>query len=260
VAPLTGGVTAALTLLLWGTFSLVPWRLRAAPAAAQRWWARLAVPLLLLAIGLVAWTLRLHPDAALTVRVHSWIEGGKIARSALLLVAVLGVATTLLALAWEKLEPTAWALVAAFGLAGWGAVAAVLEMLRMGEGPPNTVMEMVVAVLAHAYLGLAAAEAVAPASRSGRPWLALPGMLAALAVGLYLWALPAPVLGILLRQGAGLTATLTAVLFAAAPWLPLSLRRPALLAGTLLAGLLYGWASDAAASLAGLMQGGVEFL
>jgi F0F1-type ATP synthase assembly protein I len=254
MALLTDGLFAALTLMAWGCFAIVPWRLRRGTRGGRRAWAVLAIPTLLLAFGLVAWTLRAHPDAALVVRVHSWTEGGKLARLAVLLVAALALVNLLLAFAWDKLDTLGWWLAAGFGLVAWSATAAVLEMLRMGEGPPNTVPQMVLAVLAHALFGLAAAEALAPGS--GRPIFSLP---AALAVGVYLWALPALVRATLLREGAGVTFGTAAMVFAATPWLPPRLRRPALVAATLLSGLAIGWATNTAASLAGLFSGSIEF-
>jgi hypothetical protein len=55
----------------------------------------------------------------------------------------------------------------------------------------------------------------------------------------------------LVRTGAPLTAGAAAALFLAARWLPASLRRPALAAATLLAGLFFAQAAALSQDLAG---------
>ena len=130
-----------------------------------------------------------------------------------------------------------WAAIA-LALLAWGAHGVVPPTLAAGSPWSRRAWRFaalplgLVALLA-ATVSLAAQPDVALAA--GRPRL---GILAALALGFYLLVLPPGGAAALVRSGDALTLATSALLFAAARWMPARLRRPALLGATVLAALV----------------------
>jgi len=117
------------------------------------------------------------------------------------------------------------------------------EVLRVGEGQSGPLTAVMALVGCRLLIALGAGEAVAP----GRPRLA---PAAALGLAGYLVFLPRPVAASLLASQAWLPFATAALLFAGARWLPERLRRPALLAATLLAGVALTFAAAHTRALA----------
>lgn len=261
--------TALVTLAVLGAHAVVPWRLArsarlaaadatVAPAAvpasspgeaadqgprsARRGWALSALPLLLAAVVVGAALIAARPYAALGA---GWgelaVTGGAFLAAGVLL-AALALADGVAAIGWRRLEPAGWRLLAGFGLAALAAVSLALELLRAGTGPFFALPPLYAAAGCRALLALAAGEALAP----GRPRLA-PLALPALAG--YWLALPEPLAALLRAQGLHWTALAAALVLAPAPWLPPRLRRPALIAGLILAALLLARTAELTAAL-----------
>jgi hypothetical protein len=211
-------------------------------AAARRAWSLAALPLLLAAVTLGAALAARRPHAALGAGWGELALTGAAFRAAAVLLAALALADAVAALGRRRLEPAGWRLVAGFGLAALAAGMLALELLRIGTGPPIALAPVLLAAGWRALLALAAGEALAP----GRPWLA-PLALPALAG--YWLALPPPLAALLRAEGLHWTALAAALLLASAPWLPARLRRPALVAGVLLAAFLLARAAALTAAL-----------
>jgi len=240
---------ALVTLAVLGAHATVPWRLargaRAAPApppAAIRLWSLAALPLLLAAVALGGALAAARPQAALGAGWGEVAFTGAAFRAAWVLLAALALADAVAAVGWRRLEPAGWRLLAVFGLAALAASSLALELLRIGSGPATALPPVLLAAGCRALLALAASEALPP----GRPWLA-PLALPALAG--YWLALPAPLAALLRAEGLHWTALAAGLLLAPAPWLPARLRRPALIAGLLLAALLLARATGLTATL-----------
>jgi hypothetical protein len=260
---------ALVTLAVLGAHAVVPWRLArgageraasgapassasAAPtsatatgstaASARRAWSLAALPLLLATLALGAALAAARPHAALGAGWGELALTGGAFRAAAVLLAALALADAVAAAGWRRLEPAGWRLLAGFGLAALAAGMLALELLRIGTGPPTALPPVVLAAGCRVLLALAAGEALAP----DRPWLA---PLAVPALAGYWLALPRPLAALLQAEGLLWTALAAALLLAPAPWLPARLRRPAVVAGALLAALLL---ARAAALTAGL--------
>lgn len=232
------------TLAVLGAHATVPWRLAGggAAATARRAWSLAALPLLLAAVSLGGALVASRPHAALGAGWGELALTGAAFRATWVLLAALALADAVAAIGWRRLEPAGWRLIGGFGLAALVAASLSLELLRIGTGPPIALAPVLLGAGFRALLGLAAAEALAP----GRPWLA---PLAVPALAGYWLALPAPLAALLRAEGLHWTALAAALLLAAAPWLPLRLRRPALIAGLLLAALLLARATGLTATL-----------
>lgn len=236
--------TALVTLAVLGAHAVVPWRLagddRTAPA--RRAWSLAALPLLLLAVTLGAAMAASRPHAAIGAGWGELAVTGGAFRATWVLLAALALADAVAAIARRRLEPAGWRLLGGFGLAALLAASLTLELLRAGAGPSIALAPVLLAAGCRALLALAAGEALAP----GRPRLA-PLALPALAG--YWLALPAPLAALLRAGGLHWTALAVALLLSPAPWLPARLRRPALIAGLLLAALLLARTAVLTASL-----------
>lgn len=236
---------AALAVL--GAHAVVPWRLAGAArsetaATARRAWSLAALPLLFAAVALGAALAAGRPHAALGAGWGELAVTGAAFRTAGVLLAALALADAVAAIGWRRLEPAGWYLLGGFGVAALAAASLALELLRIGTGPATALPPVFLAAGCRALLALAAGGTLAP----GRPWLA-PLALPALAG--YWLALPAPLAALLRAQGLHWTALAAALLLAPAPWLPARLRRPALIAGVLLAALLLARTADLTAAL-----------
>ncbi|HEX4962945.1 MAG TPA: hypothetical protein VF173_19085 [Thermoanaerobaculia bacterium] len=225
------GLLLAGLLFAWGAQALVPWRLASLPPAAP-WRRPLAATLLpLLALGaLAAYSYAdRHPDAAIVQALYPLRESrmGVLLAGLLLALAVVDLVATA---GWRRFDPVAWRVTAGFGATFLVAASLAGELMRIGEGPESRPLPLALLTLLRLLLALAAAETLAP----GRPFLA---PLAAAALPLYVLLLPARLAHTLWGSPAAFTLAAAAILFLAARWLPPSLRRPALGAATLLAGL-----------------------
>lgn len=232
-------------LLAWGAQAVLPWTLAglAGLAAERRRAGALALLPLLVAGALAAFAhLQAHPDAAVVQGLYP-PDASSVGRILAVLFPALVLADVLLAAGRKSLEDAGWRVAAGFGLAFLLAASWAAERLRMGEGPGSTPAVLAVLAVLRTLIALGAAEALSP----GRPRLAAA---AGLALPLYALLLPAPLAQSLGRHGQWLTLAAAALLFLAARWLPPNLRRPALLAATLLAGLYLGAAVKLSQELA----------
>ncbi len=250
--------TLALTLqlLVLGLHVVVPWRLAGLPQGAaagtpgaasvaatvqerRRLWALVATPLVLAAAIAGLFTLGERIDAAIAWGL-TWPPVSFPAMALACAAAAVALADLLLLVGFRKLEPAGWRIAAGLGGVLLLAASFAGELLRLGRGPAAGLSGLLVAVLCRVLLALAAGQA---ASGPVRGWATLAGA----ALPLTLLASAAPVHATL---GADLpTLGAAALLLFVARFLPLSLRRPAVLAGVLLAALFLDRAGDLSAAL-----------
>lgn len=242
---MTTGLLLALILIAWGAQAAVPVRLARADEPSRLFWARAALPLALAGAMLAVLVLGSNPDAALVSGLAPFLDRIP-GRLILLSLAALLLADLLLLAAGTRLEAAGWWAVAGFGLAHLAAASAAAELLRIGEGPESTVALFAAGAACRLLVGLAAGELLLPSGAS-RPAAALA---AGLALPVSFALLPAELRSGLLGKGTWLTLLAAALLFLAVRWLPGRLRRPALGAAVLLAGLYFGQAADLSAELA----------
>ncbi len=245
------GLLFALILAAWGAQAAVPVRLARADEATRLLWARAALPLALAGALVALVVLRADPDAALASGLAPFL--GRIpGRLVALSLAALLLADLVLFAARTRLEAAGWWTVAGFGVANLAVASYAAELLRIGEGPKSPAALIAAGAACRLLVGLGAGELLLPARRGTAGDGSRP--VAAVAAGL---ALPASFLllkvdlrAALLDTGAWLTLAAAALLFVAARWLPVRLRRPALAAAVLLAGLYFGQAAELSANLA----------
>lgn len=240
------GLLTSLFLAAAGAQAVAPWRVALLPNDARRPWGYALLPLLLAAaLALLLWV-RIHPDAALAVRLVPLAasQAGKVLG---ILAAALAAADLVALIGWRRMEDAGWRLLAGFGLAALGAACYAAELLRAGEGPASPPAILALAAACRALTALGAGETLAP----GRPLFAVA---AGLALPAWFLVVPADLTDTLLRQGAAFPAGAAALLFLAARWLPMRLRRPALAAATLLAGMLFAQAALVSQTLAAPAQ------
>lgn len=223
--------TAAM-LLVFGAHVLVPARL-ATHTAARRSWSVACLPALGFAAGAALAVIALRPELALAVGWGEATFARYLGRALVVLIPALVLADLVVVVTWRRLEAPAWRILAGFALLPLALAAMTGELLHRGE-TATTLWPLLVGAAARCGVAVAVAEAVAPAPRSGRPWWSLAG-----GVGLPVHALSlAPgVAARLVDSGAVLTLGAGSLLLLAAPGLPRRLRRPAVGAGLLLAGL-----------------------
>jgi hypothetical protein len=223
------GLLLGILLIAWGGQPLLPWRLAGLPDRRRAW---ASVPLALLIAGALAAFahLQAHPDAAVVQGLYPF-RASNVGRILTILFPALALADALLVGARRSLESAGWRIAAGFGLAFLLAASWALELLRIGEGPASGPAALALLVILRSLISLGAAESLAP----GRPVFAIA---AGLALPLHALLLPATVAHAL--HGQWLTLGAAALLFLAARWLPGSLRRPALVAAVVLAGLYFG--------------------
>jgi hypothetical protein len=236
------GLLLGWLLLAWGAQAVIPWRLAGLAPTLRKRGALALLPLLVTGVLAAFLMIQGHPDAALAQALYP--PGASILGRALaVLFTATALAGALLATGWRSLEAVGWRLAALFGAALLLAATWAAELLRTGDGPASAPAAFIVLTLLRALIALGAAEALAP----GPPRLAVA---AGLALPVYALLLPAPLARALALHGQWLTLAAAALLLAAARWLPPALRRPALLAGALLAGLFLGQAVRVSETLA----------
>jgi hypothetical protein len=231
----------AFQLLVLGLHVLVPWRLGRADATddGKRLWALLAMPLLLGAALAAIYTLDEQLDAALAWGLR-WPPASLPALLLGLAAAAVALCDLVLFAGFRKLEPLGWRVAA--GLAAPLLLAASLagELLRVGRGPTAGLAGLALAALGRVPLALAAGEAAAGPVRLFSP---ITGVVLPLSLLGYSAALRSALGSNLLTLGAA------SLLLLAARFLPPSLRRPAALAGALLAALFLDRTSELSAAL-----------
>jgi hypothetical protein len=236
------GLIMAWVLFAWGAQAAVPWRLPGAGSGARRFWAAASLPLLVTGVVAALWYVQSHPDAAIAPGLYP-LKASKPGRLLLVLLPALLLASLVAAVGWKKLEDAGWRIAAGFGLAFLAAASWAGELVRVGEGPESGPLPLALLVLCRLLLGLAAGEIAAP----GRPLFAVA---AGLAFPLYWLLLPAALADALSKSGALITLGASALVLLAARWLPERLRRPALAAAILLAGLVLAQATTLSQTLA----------
>jgi hypothetical protein len=247
----------ALQLLVLGLHVVVPWRLArtsddpSGPSShlpgdlsrgggdGKRLWALIATPLLLAAAVAALFTVDARVDAAIAWRL-SWPPATIPALAVGFTAVAVALCDLLLLAGFRRLEPAGWRIAAGLALMLLAAASFAGELLRLGRGPAAGLAGLLVAALCRLPLALAAGEAASGPVR----WLA---PLAGVALPFSLVGFSAPVRATL---GADL-ATLAAatLLLLAARFVPLSLRRPAALAGVLLAALFLDRTADLSAAI-----------
>jgi hypothetical protein len=150
-------------------------------------------------------------------------------------------ADLLIAAGSERLAAPGWRLAALAGLLALGAYAIAAERLRTAFLPAAGPLAALAGPLATAALALATAQAITGPRRA----TAVAGLL----LPLHLLPLPGRLLTLAMESGALLTLGAASALLVAAPWVPARLRRPAALAGSLLAALFLAATERLAASL-----------
>lgn len=230
----------AINLVVWGAHALVPWRFAREPEIRRRGWALIALPAVGLSIVVTAVSLRFAPDAAVAWRLHE-IES-RILPTLLLALAVGGaiLGDLILAFGWRGFEPVAWRVLAALGALALAATTLASELVRIGWGPVPGTWALVGAAALRLPLALAAAEATIGAPR----WLT-PLAAVGLAGAVLLW--PQPLVAALHSDRLTLYSALALLL--AARFVPRRLRRPAAIAGVLLALLFLVRAGQVSESL-----------
>lgn len=244
----------AFQLLVLGLHVVVPWHL-AKPdddpsgslpgdlsrgvGDSKRIWALVATPLLLAAALAALFTVGARIDAALTWGL-SWPPATIPALAVGFSAVAVALCDLLLLAGHRRLEPAGWRIAAGLALLLLAAASVAGELLRLGRGPAAGLAGLLVAALSRLPLALAAGEAAAGPVR----WLT---PLAGVALPFSLLGFSTPVRATL---GADL-ATLAAATFLllAARFVPLSLRRPAALAGVLLAALFLDRTADLSAAI-----------
>lgn len=244
------GLLLAALLVAWGAQVTIPARLprvaRAIPAALEapesggtpgtpgtpvrhRAWA-LAIPLLFLAGAFCALIYaRFHTDSVLAAGLfplRASIPGQLLS---VLAPSLLG-ASIVTFLGWRKMENAGWWILAGFGLAFLAVAALAMELLRSGEPFTGLFPALAVGAGCRLLIALGAGELASP----GRPLLALP---AGLALAGYWTVLTPRIAAILAGRGQALTCGAAVLLFLAVRWLPVRLRRPALIGAVVLAAL-----------------------
>jgi hypothetical protein len=180
---LAAPLALALNLLVFGAHALAPFRLARADEPARRLWALAALPALLAAFLATAALVALHPDDALAWGLVDPLGGSLAARLLAVLLAALALCDLLVAIGWRRLEPEAWRLAGAFGVAGVLAHAVGSELLRTGWGPaPASGALFFAAVLLRMPLALAGGELV-----TGPPRVWCPAAGPALLLAAALW-------------------------------------------------------------------------
>lgn len=236
-------VLVALLLAVLGAHAVVPWQ-AAAAAERRRSWAFAAL-LLLLAGGVAAVLLvRAHPDAALATGLVPLFAGREGRLLAVLFPAVL-LFDLLAVVAWRQLPAVAWRAGSVLGTALLAGAALAGELLRIGEGPGNGAVPLLLAAGCRFLVALGAGELLAPR----RPLLALA---AGLALPAWALLLPRELQADLWATGAALTLAGAVVLFLAARFLPPRLGRAALGGAVLLTGALFAQAAALSEALSGL--------
>jgi hypothetical protein len=225
-----------LNLVVWGGHALLPFRLAAGAAEAERrLWALAALPAVGLSVVLTAVAVGLDPEPAVAWSLHDLATGSRPALVVAVAVAAVALADLIGWFSWRGFDATTWRLWGAVGGLGLAAVTSASELVRIGWGPVAGGAALAAAALLRAPLALAAAEIVAGAPRWATP---LAGV--ALPAAVALWP-PA------LRAALGadrLTLAAAVLMLLAARWLPARLRRPAGAAGVLLAAIFLARAGD----------------
>jgi len=252
-------MTALALTLQWvilGLHALVPWRLaRFAPPAAEaaalpagppadssdrrQLWALVATPLLLAAALAGLFTVGARLDAALAWGL-SWPPRSLPALALVAAGLAVGLSNLVLLAGYRKLEPAGWRIAAGLGAALLVAASLAGELLRLGRGPAAGLSGIAIAALIRVALAFAAGEAAAGPARGF-------ATLAGAALPLSLIAFSVPV-----RATLGpdvITLGAATLLLLAARFLPLSLRRPAALAGVFLAALFLDRTGDLSTAL-----------
>jgi hypothetical protein len=229
-------------LLAWGAQVVVPWRLPKVEPGRRRPWAVALLPLLVTGAIAALVYVQGHPDAAVVQELYPF-AASRTGRLLAVLLPALALVDLVAVVGGSRFEPAAWRIVAVFGLIFLLAVSWAGELLRIGEGPEGTLIPVVILTGLRFFLSLAAAETLAP----GRPVLA---PFAGAGLALYDLLLPAQLAKALWRSPAAFTLGAAVLLFLAARWLPPSLRRFALGAATLLAGIFLAQAAQLSQTLA----------
>lgn len=241
-------LTVALALIVWGAHGTVAPSLAQSPPAAQRLWRLAALPAALAAVLLAITTLAAQPDVALAAGFGPRLPTAWPAQAgvALVVLALLGDGALLLR---EPRTTADWRLVSVLGAAGAAGGTCIAELARIGAEPTLPTV-FVAATLCRLAISLGAGEVFT----AHRPRLGIP---AALALGLYLFMLPERSAVAFVRSGHGLTLLAAVLLFASARWLPLRLRRPAILGAALLAAVVLWRAQTLTAALTKLRPASV---
>lgn len=217
---------AALNLVVFGGHALFPFLLARAGNEQRRLWALAALPLLGLSAIVTAWSIGQRPDEAIAWGLTHPLTGSAPARMIAVAFVAAALSDLLTLVLWPKLEPAAWRVHGAIGAIALLAQSLGAELLRIGWGPSGATWALLASAALRVPLALAAAEVAIGAPR--RFALAAAPALVLLAL---LWpqAMRAALVGDL--------ATLAAAvgLLALARFVPLSLRRPAAIAGVVLA-------------------------
>lgn len=238
------GLLLAAMLVAWGAQVTIPARLprftRVIPESGgvsggpgtpgrHRAWA-LAIPLLFLGAAFCALMYaRFHTDSVLAAGLfplRASIPGQLLS---VLAPSLLG-ASIVTFLGWSKMEQAGWWILAGFGLAFLAVAVLAMELLRSGEPFTGLFPALVLGACCRLLIALGAGELASP----GRPLLAIP---AGLALAAYWSALTPRIAAILADRGQALTCGAAVLLFLAARWLPVRLRRPALIGAVFLAAL-----------------------
>ena len=237
------GLALAFQLFVLGLHVVAPWRLARADAAPdtaehrKRLWALLAAPLLLAAAFAGLYTLGEHVDAALAWGL-AWPPASLPALFLSFTAAALGLTDLIVLAGFRKLEPMGWRVAALLGTALLLAASFAGELLRVGRGPAAGLAALGLAALCRVPLALAAGEAASGPVRGF-------AFLAGAALPLSLFGFSAPVRSALDTDL--LTLGAASLLLLTARFLPSSLRRPAVVAGILLAALFLDRTGDLSA-------------
>lgn len=236
---------AAFNLVVFGAHALLPFRLAKAEERWRRLWAVLAPLLLLSACIATAWAIGRRPDDAIAWGLTHPFRGSMAARLIAVALAAAALSDLFVLATWRRLDAVAWRFHGAIGALALAAQAMGAELLRIGDGPWSGTAAILAAAGVRAALALASAETV---TGGPRLWstIAGPSLLALL----LLW--PAVMRAALSRDL--LTLGAAALLLVGARFAPASLRRPAAVAGVVLALLFLARATEQSRTLGGRQQ------
>jgi hypothetical protein len=231
-----------LDLLVWGSHAVIPWRVARAAEDRRRLWGLCAFPLLLAALiaSLVRWLYR--PDALIAAGLADPLHGPAVARVVLILLAAAVAADLIILVGWRRLDVVGWKLAASLSTCGLLAYSLLSETLRAGGVEVADLGPFLLAVAARGVLAVGLLDGLS----HPRPWATWS---AAVALPLYLFALPSEARANLWAGGDVLTLIGAALLLASAGWLPSRYRIPSLLAATLLTAAFLARVEAVAATL-----------
>lgn len=235
-------LAALLALVVWGAHATAPFGLARGDGKSPSRWRVAALPLALVTLTAGLAALRGDLDGALAAGFGPGFPASWAVRTALLLLFVAVLSDVALFVAGGNLGGGERRALASCGALGAAGSALAAELLLDGDAATWWPI-LLLAAGCRLAVSLAAGEVLAP-------WRPRLGLLGTGGLLLYPLLLPPKLNALLSLSGDRMTLGASALLFAAARWLPARLRRPALVAAALLAALFFARAAALSSALA----------